>query len=115
MTPRRTIPAILAALAGIVAATALAAELPKLPKDIALPKAAKSPGVVTFKHTTHVKAESADCTSCHPKDWPMKPGAKKPEIKHKVMNKGELCGKCHADGKSAFNLEECDKCHASED
>lgn len=115
MIPRRIVPGLVAALAAVVAATALAAELPKLPKDIALPKAAKSPGVVTFKHTTHVKPGNADCTACHPKDWPMKQGAKKPEIKHKAMNKGELCGKCHGEGKSSFDLEDCEKCHASEE
>jgi c(7)-type cytochrome triheme protein len=113
-TLRHTLPKIVAALALCLCAVALAADLPKLPKDSQLPKAPKSPGVVTFKHTTHVKAESADCTVCHPNDWSTKQGAKRPEIKHKAMAKGELCGKCHADGKQAFNLEECEKCHASE-
>ena len=114
MNPRRVVPVILSGLALPFAMVALAAELPKLPKDSQLPKATKSPGIVIFKHTTHVRPESADCTGCHPKDWPMKPGAKKPQIKHKAMDKGELCGKCHAEGKTAFNLEECEKCHASE-
>ena len=114
MNPRRTLVGIFAALTLLSGAGALGADLPRLPKDSQLPKAVKSPGIVTFKHTTHVKADSADCTACHPKDWPMKPGQKKPDIKHKAMAKGELCGKCHMDGKKAFNLEECEKCHAAE-
>lgn len=115
MNLRKILPTLLAALTVLVGAAAIAGEaLPKLPKDVALPKSEKSPGVVTFKHGTHVTPQSADCTTCHPTIWPMKAPAKRPEIKHKAMAKGEYCGKCHADGQPAFNLEECDKCHASE-
>jgi c(7)-type cytochrome triheme protein len=89
------------------------APLSKLPKPAAIKKDEKSPGTVTFKHDTHVKMRAPDCTNCHPKMWSIRPGAKKPEIKHKQMKKGEYCGKCHESTK-AFGLDECDKCHAAE-
>jgi len=113
---RRTIMVVLVGAGLLVGGLAVAADLPKLPnlpKAAALAKAEKSPGQVTFRHKTHVKPEAADCTVCHPKMWSMKKGAKKPEITHKAMKKGEYCGKCH-EGKKAFGLDECDNCHASE-
>jgi c(7)-type cytochrome triheme protein len=105
---------VVAALAiGGLAFAGEPAPLTKLPKPAALKKDEKSPGTVLFKHDTHVKMRSPDCTTCHPKMWSIRPGAKKPEIKHKAMKKGEYCGRCHESTK-AFGLDECDKCHASE-
>jgi len=115
MTLRRTLPGLVVALALMLAAAAVGAELRRLPKDIALPMTGKKHSVVTFKHTTHVKPESADCATCHPRPWPMKRRAKQPVITHKLMDQGELCGKCHGEGKESFDLEDCDKCHASDD
>ncbi|MBI5548329.1 MAG: hypothetical protein HY901_30985 [Deltaproteobacteria bacterium] len=112
----RRITAFAAALASLLlTAAGLAAEkLPKLPKDSTLPKAARSPGAVVFKHTTHVMPKAPDCTLCHPKMWPIRPGAKKPEIKHRAMEQGEYCGACHKQEKTAIGLDDCDKCHQSE-
>ena len=104
---------IAAVLVGLGAWAGEPPPLSKLPKDTTLQKNEKSPGTVVFKHTTHVKPRAPDCTSCHPKMWPIRPGAKKPEIKHKAMKKGEYCGKCHQ-ATQAFGLDECDKCHSSE-
>ena len=115
MSLRRALFALPAALALLAGAGALAAgELPKLPKPLKLPNSPKSPGEVTFKHSSHVDPEAADCTACHPGSWSIQPGARQPAITHQQMAQGKYCGRCHADGKAAFGLEECDNCHATE-
>ena len=89
------------------------ADLPKLPKDLSLPQSGDSPGVVTFKHSTHVDVSRPDCTSCHPGTFRiLKSTARKTAITHAAMEKGRLCGKCH-DGKSASGLDGCETCHKS--
>ena len=91
-----------------------AADLPRLPKDLALPQAGDSPGVVTFKHTTHVDTGRPDCSGCHPGTFKiLRSNAPKQVIKHSAMEKGQLCGKCH-DGKSATGLDSCETCHKAE-
>ncbi len=111
---RKALLTFLVGLAVCVGGVAVASDLPNLPKDSALPKSDRSPGQVMFRHGTHVSPKAPDCTGCHtPKMWPMKKGARKPELSHKVMKRGELCGGCH-EGERAFGLDECDRCHATE-
>ena len=90
------------------------ADLPKLPKDLVLPRSADSPGVVTFRHSTHVDSGRPDCSGCHPGTFKiLRSTARKEVIKHATMEKGKLCGKCH-DGKSATGLDSCETCHKAE-
>lgn len=108
-----TIVALGLALAGVAAGQSL----PKLPKDFTLPKSAKSPGPVVFKHSSHIDAKAADCTSCHPKMFKITEAGKTADgqaLTHKVFKKGEQCGSCHNE-KKAFGLDECERCHTSED
>lgn len=110
---RFRLPAVLLALG--VTATVLAGGLPRLPKDRPLPQGEGSPGVVTFRHATHVDAGKPDCTPCHPSPFSILP-ASAPRtalsLKHADMEKGATCGKCH-DGKSAHSFEDCATCHAA--
>ncbi|HEX7615856.1 MAG TPA: c(7)-type cytochrome triheme domain-containing protein [Thermoanaerobaculia bacterium] len=95
-------------------ATALAGGLPRLPKDRALRQGTDSPGVVTFRHATHVDGTKPDCTTCHPALFSiLPPSATRAALtlKHADMEKGAACGKCH-DGKSAHGFDDCATCHA---
>jgi c(7)-type cytochrome triheme protein len=92
----------------------LAGNLPRLPQDRALPQGTDSPGVVTFRHATHVDAGKPDCTSCHPALFPIlhrSAAQPAPKLTHKGMEQGAGCGKCH-DGKSAHGFDDCATCHA---
>jgi c(7)-type cytochrome triheme protein len=94
----------------------LAGALPKLPKDKALPQGDGSPGVVTFRHDSHVDASRPDCTTCHPTLFSIvkrtASSAAPAAIRHADMEKGKSCGSCH-DGKSAHGLDDCGTCHQS--
>jgi c(7)-type cytochrome triheme protein len=95
-------------------ATVLAGGLPRLPKDRPLPQGDGSPGVVTFRHATHVDGTKPDCTTCHPALFSiLPPSATRAALvlKHADMEKGAACGRCH-DGKSAHGFEDCATCHA---
>ena len=99
---------VLAALS----ACALGAGLPNLPKERPLPQGPESPGVVTFRHETHVDAQKPDCTACHPTLFPIlkQTAARKPvALKHDDMLKGRLCGSCH--GSTAHGFDDCATCH----
>jgi len=99
-----------------VSALASAGSLSKLPEELNLAKSEKSPGQVVFRHTTHVKSKTADCTACHPGAFKItKSGtASGDPITHKRMSKGEYCGACH-NGDKSFGLDECDSCHQEEE
>ena len=102
--------AIFAAL--LFAAAAQAATTLRMPAKYALPKAAKSPGQVSFNHSTHVLADEPNCVACHPRTFSiLEPGngAARPSITHAAMDKGQACGACH--GKTAFKLTNCKNCH----
>jgi c(7)-type cytochrome triheme protein len=113
-SPRQLL-VLAAALLG-AASIAVAAELPRLPKDLALPKGEDSPGQVVFRHDSHVDAKKPSCTGCHPKLFPMlhESALAKGAITHDRMEKkGELCGTCHGKGKVAFDFnDDCENCHA---
>ena len=91
----------------------LAGGPPRLPNDRALPQGTDSPGVVTFRHSSHVDQAKPDCTACHPALFPIlhSKAQAAPKLKHKDMEKGVACGVCH-DGKSAHGFDDCATCHA---
>jgi c(7)-type cytochrome triheme protein len=108
---RFRVPAVLLAL-GLTTAV-LAGGIPRLPKDRPLPQGDGSPGVVTFRHATHVDGTKPDCTTCHPRLFSILPASAPRAVlalKHADMEKGAACGKCH-DGKSAHSFEDCATCH----
>ncbi len=110
MNPKKLLVLVMAlSLAG----AALAGNLPRLPKDRAFPQGTDSPGVVTFRHASHVDQTRPDCTTCHPSLFPIlhRSEAQAPKLKHKDMERGFACGKCH-DGKSAHGFDDCATCHA---
>ncbi len=67
----------------------------------------KTTGKVVFDGKSHADAK-LKCADCHtkPKLFPMKKGAHKMDD----MKAGKSCGACH-DGKKAFAVSECAKCH----
>jgi c(7)-type cytochrome triheme protein len=70
-----------------------------------------SPGLVTFRHATHMKA-SAACVNCHPKPFAMKASGARPGG---AMHGPDACGSCH-DGARAFGVEDaaaCERCHVA--
>jgi c(7)-type cytochrome triheme protein len=82
---------------------------PRLPKPHAYPQGDGSPGLVTFKHKTHVK-DAADCASCHPK--PFRKMAAAP-LADGAMHDAVGCGSCH-NGKKSFATDDdakCARCH----
>ena len=103
---------ILLATVVCLSAAMAAAQLPRLSKDIELPKGKQSPGLVVFSHLTHVDEAKPDCTVCHPRLFKMLgPGRAAAEtITHERMEKGNSCGVCH-NGKAAHGLDDCSSCH----
>lgn len=84
--------------------------------DKALPRGDGSPGVVTFRHESHVDAARPDCTTCHPRLFSIVKSAAfsaaPAAIRHADMERGRSCGFCH-DGKKAHGLDDCETCHES--
>ncbi len=69
----------------------------------------KATGPVIFSHKKHLNAYK--CAGCHPKIFDL--AVKKP-VSMSQMEKGKSCGACH-NGKSAFSVSECVKCHPVKD
>ncbi len=95
------------------AGLALAYELPRLPGPVALKRGADSPGLVTFRHESHVDSAKPTCLACHPERFSLlgrTATEKRPDITHDRMTGGRDCGACH--GKEAFGLDDCTNCHA---
>jgi c(7)-type cytochrome triheme protein len=83
----------------------------KLPRDLTFNRGEPSPGLVTFRHASHVTA-STTCAACHPAPFAMKASGGKPGG---AMHEHGACGGCH-DGKRAFSDEDpaaCERCHAA--
>jgi c(7)-type cytochrome triheme protein len=102
-----------AVLGAVLAGPTRAADLPRLPQALQLVQSKDSPGVVTFRHDSHVDAKKPSCATCHPKRFSIlgRSADKAPvHVKHAAMEKGEACGACH--GKAAFGFEDCTMCHA---
>ena len=114
MRSRRWLASIAAVVISLaVAATGLAADLPRLPKDFALPQGKDSPGRVVFSHQTHVDPAKPDCTTCHPKLFTIlkqQTPRRGDPITHAQMEKGRSCGACH-NGKAAHGFDDCTSCH----
>lgn len=70
----------------------------------------KQTGKVLFSHQAHLK-KSPDCAKCH--NAIFKTG-KNPTVSMDEMEKGKSCGACH-NGKAAFALSGCVKCHPYKD
>jgi len=109
---RACLNAVLVLVVVCLSAAIAAADLPRLPKDIELPKGKESPGLVVFSHLTHVDEARPDCTVCHPRLFKMLgPGRAVAEtITHERMEKGKSCGVCH-NGKAAHGFDDCSSCH----
>lgn len=102
-----------AAVLGISLAGAVLADLPRLPGELKMPQADESPGVVAFRHESHVDAKTADCTGCHPRLFSIlgrSAEKRRDVVNHASMEKGQSCGACH--GKQAFGFDDCEMCHA---
>ncbi len=81
-----------------------------VPKPHAFPRGADSPGVVTFRHATHLRG-AGGCRACHPRPFRMAPA---PPTPGGGMHGAGACGACH-DGKRAFAADDsgaCARCHA---
>jgi len=76
-------------------------------KDITF--ATDNAGNVVFSHKNHIRQKKManNCKSCHDTIYPFKAKA---SYTMADMEKGKSCGACH-DGKSAFALKECARCH----
>ncbi len=99
--------------AAMLLSVAVAADLPRLPKDLLLPRGSDSPGQVVFRHDSHVDAAKPDCLACHPRRFPIlgrSGGEVRAPLLHAAMVKGQACGACH--GQAAFGFDECGNCHA---
>jgi c(7)-type cytochrome triheme protein len=66
-------------------------------------------GKVVFSHKNHIRQKQManNCKACHDTIYPFK---QKATYTMADMDKGKSCGACH-DGKSAFALKECARCH----
>ena len=103
---------LVATLALLGAGLAVAYDLPRLPKELALKRGADSPGQVVFRHDSHVDAARPTCLACHPERFSMlgaSASPQRPAITHERMTAGRDCGACH--GKEAFGLDDCTMCH----
>lgn len=80
-----------------------------MPAPYAYPRAADSPGQVTFRHATH-RGMSGGCAACHPKLFKM---ASEPPRAGGAMHESAACGSCH-NGAQTFatdDAESCARCH----
>lgn len=66
------------------------------------------PGKTVFSHEVHVMKAKVGCKECHPRLY--LDVARSKRVTMKQMEKGRSCGACHQ-GKRAFALDACDKCH----
>lgn len=69
----------------------------------------KETGPITFSHARHL--ETVKCGGCHTKLYAVGPNKR---VTMDQMAKGKSCGACH-NGKSAFSVSECAKCHPVKD
>ncbi len=109
---------MMVAVLGLTLATARAQTqpqpLPRLPQDFIFPPVEGSPGQVKFSHATHVNAQHASCTTCHPRLFKiLQPGTPADGVAmgHEAMEQERHCGACHND-KAAFGLTDGEKCLA---
>ncbi|HEU0005124.1 MAG TPA: Ni/Fe-hydrogenase cytochrome b subunit [Terriglobia bacterium] len=84
-----------------------------MPPDITLPTADTSPGVVTFRHSSHLDAKQANCAQCHVKHFRILrvnvPTATTASARD--LHSDQFCGACHNGEKSFSVKEDCQLCH----
>ena len=73
----------------------------------------RNAGKVVFSHGNHLnkKGNAKNCRACHDEIYDLK---NKKQYSMLDMSKGKSCGACH-DGKKAFTLKECIRCHQTRD
>jgi c(7)-type cytochrome triheme protein len=94
--------------------TAEAASLTSLPAPYVFPASEDSPGPVTFRHESHVDADSPNCASCHAGTFSLTTAGRPRhgDLDYERVHEGDLCAGCH-DGQQAFAVnEDCTFCHA---
>jgi len=95
--------------AGVAAPVSAGPDAFKGPAPIVYRRSEQSPGVVTFRHASHLGAGNT-CRTCHPKPFAMKSAGARPDG---AMHEGSACGMCH-DGKRSFATDDdhaCTRCH----
>jgi c(7)-type cytochrome triheme protein len=88
----------------------------RMPADIAFQRGDSSPGLVTFRHSSHVASSEAACTACHSGQFSL---LKKAAASGALPAAGDLhgeefCGSCHNGEKSFSVKEDCQLCHQEE-
>lgn len=63
-----------------------------------------------FPHGMH--RVRLQCSACHPEPYEARSGASTTSMA--AMAEGDSCGACHGEGKIAFGLLQCDRCHVRE-
>jgi c(7)-type cytochrome triheme protein len=85
----------------------------KLPEDKVFPQGEGSPGVVTFRHASHLDLKQPDCSFCHAQRFAILKSnlvTSRPD-KKTDLHREERCGGCH-DGQKSFSVkEDCQLCH----
>ena len=85
-----------------------------MPPDITLPTSEASPGVVTFRHSSHLDAKQANCAECHVQRFRILkvhvPTATTPGARD--LHSEKFCGACHNGEKSFSVKEDCQLCHS---
>ncbi len=92
----------------------------KITPDLTFPQTGESPGLVTFRHSSHVDLKQPNCRECHLKQFKIlrsqlsvPAGASAGTIDSKRdMHAEERCGGCHNGQKSFSVKEDCQLCHA---
>jgi c(7)-type cytochrome triheme protein len=84
-----------------------------MPPDITFQTAQASPGVVTFRHSSHVDTKQADCAQCHVQRFRiLKVNASHPVLAGvRDFHSDQFCGACHNGEKSFSVKEDCQLCH----
>ena len=89
----------------------------RLPAPFVFPRGPKSPGKVSFDHSSHASPEQPACRACHERGFRLLARGKLIEgaLTMARIQRGELCGSCH-NGKGAFGVVKgacTDACHAN--
>jgi len=111
---RWTVPAAAAARPAEPPAAITVATAMHLPADYRFPQGGDSPGVVTFRHESHVDTSQPDCGLCHRGlfriNEPGRPLSAVPTADGESQFH-PLCGSCH-NGTKGFDLQtDCGVCH----
>jgi c(7)-type cytochrome triheme protein len=85
-----------------------------MPPEVTFPMADTSPGPVTFRHSSHLDLNQANCIPCHADGFrilKVRVPSATPAAGHD-FHSNQFCGACH-NGEKSFSVEEdCQLCHA---